>query len=671
MIQDIEIASSRNNLAGTPPEWSAEVVDGLHVVEAADGQASARPENPVELLNDISLGDKRKRKEVRVLRDRPQKRIKGANPVLKASRRDTTAGKSRTAPAGKLVRVIIPRKPDHTSRGSKGDLYTITDISDAEECAGPGAPLSMTSADQSMKQRPDRRKGKFRDLKKPRKQEDTVSINNQSLPDQAKVTRIVNSGHTKTSRMGTNISDMVEEGEEDTVPTRWAISGGKPQRVPNARKQSRTNGGTKPESASSTRILRSHAMRDKSQRTESLKLYDRGSRTRSRSSNGENGDDNSVEENVGGAHNDTSEPESHPDPGGHSVVDQDNDDHDDSDGNDEPRYDGFEQDHQESDVVDVSGLDPGENLVGLEIELFGDDDRWAIVLDGARNVGMSKVKGIPVKEKPKLETTMIRNMVALVKEVKDMYKNLSQYQKTDYDGRNGLNQQLIEGLGKIRREIERVSEEEAGDEKEEVIQDIYAHAIPHLVRLLEVALQCRTEEYSKPHDTEALQEVIALQDDILEICRKALWWKAKPLTSRPMIRFTSQKIYPYLRDVKGTFQTVFIKRKHQIELKKQEYANSKHRREYDEENRRRDEENERLRVGIWREIEEQLDQNEATSTGRGRKNQLSKDNSILGTPHIRQSLTSNHWTQEQDLELLRRLQWKTLRCLPGLYPNHT
>ncbi len=655
MKQEIEIASSRNNLAGTPLEWSAESVDGLHVVEDVDGQACARTENPVELLNDISLGDKPKSKEVRALRDPLQKRIEGAD-------------QSRTSPAGKLPRVTKPRKPDHISRGSKGDLYTVLDFPVAEECAGPGAPSSMTSADQSMKQRPDRRKGKLQDLKKQHKQEDTVSNNSQSVPDQAKVTRTMSSCHTKTCSIGTNISNMVEEEDEDTVQPRLAISEGKPQPVPNARKQAQTNGGTKPEPASSTRILRSHATNDKSQRTESSKLYDRRSRTLSLSSNGEKGDDNSAAENVGDAHNDASESESYAHPDGSSDVDQDHDDHDGSDGNDQPCSDEFEQDHQENDVVDASRL---EDLVGLEIELFGEDDSWATVLDGARRVGMSEVKGILVKEKPKLETKSIENIITLVKEVKGMYKNLSQYQENDHDGRDGLHQQLIEGLGKITREIEQVSETKAGNKKAEVIQDIYAHAIPHLVRLLEVALQCRTKEYAKSYDTDALQEVIALQDDILKICHKAREWKTKPLTSRPIIRPTSHKIFPYLRDVKRAFQTVFEERKRQVELKKQRKANSKRRREYDEENRRRDEENERLRVGIWREIEEQLDQNEATSAGHGRNNQLSKDNSILGTPHFRQSFTSNDWTQEQDLELLRRLQWKTLRCLPGLYLNHT
>lgn len=637
-------------------------------MEDVDGQACARAENPVELLNVISLGDKRKGKEVRALRDPPQKRIEGAGHILKAS---TTARKSRTTPAGKLARVTKPRKPDHISRGSKGDLYTVPDVPVAEECAGPGAPSSTTSADQSMKQRPDRRKGKLQDLKKQHKQEDTVSNNSQSVPDQAKVTRTMSSSHTKTCSIGTNISNMVEEEDEDTVQPRLAISEGKPQPVPNARKQVQTNGGTKPEPASSTRILRSHATNDKSQRTGSSNLYDRGSRTLSRSSNGEKGDDNSAEENVGGAHNDARKSESYAHPDGRSDVDQDYHGHDGSDGNDQPCSDEFKQDHQENDVVDASRLEPGEDLVGFEIELFGEDDSWATVLDGARKVGMSKIKGIPVKKKPKLETRRIRNMVALVKEVKGMYKNLSQYQENDHDGRDGLHQQLIEGLGKIRKEIKRVSERKAGNKKAEVIQDIYAHAIPHLVRLLEVALQCRTKEYSKSYDTDAIQEVIALQGDILKICHKAREWKTKPLTRRPIIKPTSHKIFPYLRDVKRAFQTVFEERKRQVELKKQRKANSKRRREYDEENRRRDEENERLRVGIWREIEEQLDQNEATSAGRGRNNQLSKDNSILGTPHFRQSFTSNDWTQEQDLELLRRLQCKTLRCLPGLYLNHT
>lgn len=265
-------------------------------------------------------------------------------------------------------------------------------------------------------------------------------------------------------------------------------------------------------------------------------------------------------------------------------------------------------------------------------------------------------------------------MITLVKKVKGIYRDLQQYQETDHDGGDDLHEQLIEGLDNIGREIKRVSEKKAGNQKAEIIQDIYAHAIPHLVKLLEVALQCRTKDYSKSHDTDALQEIIALQDDILELCHKARKWEAKPLTTRPIIRPTSHKILPYLRDVRTAFQTELEEREEgrnrEVELKKQKKATLKRRKEYDEEKRRREEESQRRREEIWREIVEQLDQNEGTSADRGRSNQLSEDSSILGTPRFRQSFTFNHWTQEQDLELLRRLQWKALRRLPGLYLNN-
>lgn len=691
--QDIEIASSRNNLANTPLEWRAEVVDRPLVVKDVDGRVHIPPEDPVELLNVLSLGDispprihaaysgntgKRKRQELEALRDSPQKRIERADYNLNASRRETTPRKSRTAPAGKLGRVMKLGRPDPISNGTKGDFYTVPGFPDASESAEPEAPSSMISANQSMGKAANRQKGQNRNPKRQHQQEGTVSDPSHLVLDQAQVTRTSNIGsrHTQASSIGMNIDKMVEVDNVNSVSPRRAISEDKPQPVANVRKQAQTNGGPKPESASSTRILRSHATKDKSQRTESPESFDRRSRTLSHSSNSGKGDDNSAVENVGDAYNDASGSESDAHPDGRSDVDQNYDDHDDNDGNDQPCSDEIEQDHQENGVVVPSRLDPGEDVVDPEIELFGQDNSWATVLNGAREVGMSKVKGAPVKRKPKLETRRIRNMITLVKKVKGIYRDLQQYQETDHDGGDDLHEQLIEGLDNIGREIKRVSEKKAGNQKAEIIQDIYAHAIPHLVKLLEVALQCRTKDYSKSHDTDALQEIIALQDDILELCHKARKWEAKPLTTRPIIRPTSHKILPYLRDVRTAFQTELEEREEgrnrEVELQKQKKATSKRRKEYDEEKRRREEESQRRREEIWREIVEQLDQNEGTSADRGRSNQLSEDSSILGTPRFRQSFTFNHWTQEQDLELLRRLQWKALRRLPGLYlNNHT
>lgn len=689
--QDIEIASSRNNLANTPLEWRAEVVDRPLVVKDVDGRVHFRPEDPVELLNVLSLGDisparihaayssntgKRKRQGLEALRDSPQKRIERADYNLNASRRETTPRKSRIALAGKLGRVMKLGRPDPISNGTKGDFYTVPDFPDANESVEPEAPSSMISANQSMGKAANRQNGQNRNPKRQHRQEGTVSDPSHLVSDQAQITRTSNIGsrHTQASSIGMNIDKMVEVGNVNSVSPRRAISEDKPQPVTNVRKQAQTNGGPKPESASSTRILRSHATKDKSQRTESPESFDRRSRTLSHSSNSGKGDDNSAVENVGDAYNDASGSESDAHPDGRSDVDQNYDDHDDNDGNDQHYSDEIEQDHQENGVVVPSRLDPGEDVVDPGIELFGQDNSWATVLNGAREVGMSKVKGAPVKKKPKLETRRIRNMITLVKKVKGIYRDLQQYQETDHDGGDDLHEQLIEGLDNIGREIKRVSEKKAGNQKAEIIQDIYAHAIPHLVKLLEVALQCRTKDYSKSHDTDALQEIIALQDDILELCHKARKWEAKPLTTRPIIRPTSHKILPYLRDVRTAFQTELEEREEgrnrEVELKKQKKATLKRRKEYDEEKRRREEESQRRREEIWREIVEQLDQNEGTSADRGRSNQLSEDSSILGTPRFRQSFTFNHWTQEQDLELLRRLQWKALRRLPGLYLNN-
>ncbi len=648
-----------------PRELGAETVNGLLMTKNVDGRAYALLEDPVELLNGIALpraatGDtgKRKSQELEALEDSPGKPIKGADRTLNTSNRDTTAQQSRTATDGKLGRVIKSgrhlRRLNQINYGPKGNIYTVPDFPVVKDSEGAGVTSSTARVDQSTKEVPKRQKQP--------QQKSSFSKQSHSVSEQPKTNGTSNrsSSGAQTSNIGKTMPKMSEVEDGGTVPPRQHTLKGKPQTVRNAEKQAQSNKGMKPPPAYSTRNLRSRAAKVSPQRAELSEADDSRSRRLSHSSDGGKVDDRLAEENVGDAHNDEDGLESNEHPDGHSDGGQDYDNNDNNNEDDHLCSDELEQNDLDHGVADSLELDSVENKVHTEIELFSQDDSWAIVLDGVDEV---------VEENLKVETREIRDMISLVKKVKRIYKDVLPYQAVDHGVEDEAHKQLIEGLGQIREKIERDSEKPAGDHAREVLQDIYANAIPNLIGLLEVALRCRTQEYSNIHDIKALREIVRLQNDIVTLCEKVRKWKIKPMTGRPIIRPTSRKILPYLRDVRKAFQNELEERKHQIILKRQPMIEKKLRKERDEKDRQRKEETARLKEERRREIAEDLRRDDATLVDRGRTNPSSNDTFRFGTSQSRQPPTLNDWTPQQDQELLQRLQWKSERNLPGSYLN--
>lgn len=697
-------------MANVSHESGAEVLGGSLPLKDVNAQAHASREvaADAELLNGLALRPitpslhsptastaspgKRKRQEAKAPQGSPGKRSRAVDAALQMS--NTTRASGLRATVGNTLRRIIKPgpikgKPEQISQASEEDIFEVPGLSHPKAYTGFGVPSSTARVSRPTRNLSKRKHVKSQEVEKKSHQEKSVA-----RPSQSDVS--------------TASSGMVEENNQDAVPPRLAISKHRPQPMANA--QAQTNSDTELEPASSTSALRSRGTNVTPQRAESSEVTNMKLLC---SPNGGKGNEKSAKQTVGDTDDVATDwrVDEHPD----GIANSD-EDYDSCDENHELTSNKIMQEHEDDDVVNLFSQYPMGGLIGpVKVELFGHDDSWATVLVGVREIGMSQVKGILEKNKPRLETSTIRSMVTSIKRVRSIYKKLLPFQGIDHDGGDILHRQLIERLSNIREDIREVSEEAAGTKASEVIQDIYAHAIPNLVECLQVALQCRSKEYSNPHDTDALQEIIALQDDILTLCNKAREWKAKPLSNRPIIKSTSQKILPSLRGVTKAFRQELEERKRLVDLKKQKQRTSEIRkicaerdrqrkseklrlmeesRKTEEENNRRQEEEKarsmeksnnqlaglrrkrdekdrwakeekaRLMEESRRLIEEDLRQDKAR---RGRNTQSSNVQFGVETPHFRPPPTINAWTTEQDRELLQRLQWKALRNLPGLY----
>ncbi len=200
---------------------------------------------------------------------------------------------------------------------------------------------------------------------------------------------------------------------------------------------------------------------------------------------------------------------------------------------------------------------------GKELELFGRDEEWKTVLEGARSICGPN---LPRNQMPKLLTGTIRDLVQHVKETRDLYGQLSSSRKTDDDSSDDLIDSLRESLETIEDHIKGLSETTAAKKSSEMISDIYARAIPAMVFLLQSALSCRVYHSEGPCDLEtlnetldALREVVHLQKMGIFLCEKARIWKAKPvLASGPIVKPTTHKILPGLRDMTKAFSQVLL-----------------------------------------------------------------------------------------------------------------
>ena len=219
--------------------------------------------------------------------------------------------------------------------------------------------------------------------------------------------------------------------------------------------------------------------------------------------------------------------------------------------------------------------DEEEEDKGLKV--FGQDRAWKTILEGAKSVCGTK---LPLNHMPKLLTGTIKDLIREVRQARSCYERL--LPGTDHDSFHGLNDQLKKSLNAVEDRIRSLSEKAAGTQRSEMIKDIYARAIPAVVFLLESALRSREYHSDEPCDletlnetVEGLREIIRVQTMAVLLCEKATRWKAKPVpTSRPIVRPTTRKMFPCLRDMRKAFSKILLEqdRKRKMKQNNVDYA---------------------------------------------------------------------------------------------------
>lgn len=312
-----------------------------------------------------------------------------------------------------------------------------------------------------------------------------------------------------------------------------------------------------------------------------------------------------------------------------------------------------------------------------ELELFGQHEAWKTVLEGARSVCGPK---LPLNKMPKLYTKRIRDLIWGVGQARDLYEQLLPFGRLSHDLLNGINDELRETLDAIEDQIKTLSEETAASEAGKMIRDIFARAIPATVFLLRSALASRVYHSDEPCDLKSLNEIVSglreitrLQKMAILLCEKAKYWKAKPISSKPIKAPTTQKIFPRLRDMKEAFSKVLLeqdrKRKSKqnaVDYKLRQQERADYLQQANQEAARKDEMWHR-KIRESREREDQTRRNEKRTLKQIREDEArARMGASKVNGHVESKTT---WSDAEDLELYFELEKGYAGNVTCTFPN--
>lgn len=332
-----------------------------------------------------------------------------------------------------------------------------------------------------------------------------------------------------------------------------------------------------------------------------------------------------------------------------------------------------EERRDEGDHDDESGTSHSDNTDDyVQIELYGQEAAWNNILEGARMVGVSKAQRDRTQVLPRLKTRVIGSLVKNAQKAGNYFERLNEARNgKGHEQIDALERRLARKLNQIKEQVETLTEAEAaaGLVGSETITDIYAHAIPNLVDTLRWGLLCHTDHYSRPDDSENLESIISIQDTLLLLCTKARSWKARTISSAPIKKATTQKIFPYLRDLREAFANEHEERTRELQSKQSQLQLiESHERIHEKRQREKAEsaeEQERKR----RILAKDLDRRYKVMFGPNR-NVLSNNPpqpKILQKPSDSEFTVANEWTSEQNRALLVELTKEDSRNLPGMW----
>ena len=228
-----------------------------------------------------------------------------------------------------------------------------------------------------------------------------------------------------------------------------------------------------------------------------------------------------------------------------------------TDEGDEGQAEDVEDDPDVEEPTKANEIDEEENGDD-DLNLFGQNQAWKTVLDGARSICDPE---LPLNRMPKRLTRRLHDLIYKTSEARGLYEQLLLFKGLSHDGLDGLNDDLTKSFDAIEDQIQKLSEPNAAEKASKTIEHLFTCAIPAMVFLLQSALASRLYHSDEPCSLESLNEIVnglseivRLQKMTILLCEKALIWKAKPDKSvkSPTIR----KILPCLRDMRKVFSNV-------------------------------------------------------------------------------------------------------------------
>ena len=325
---------------------------------------------------------------------------------------------------------------------------------------------------------------------------------------------------------------------------------------------------------------------------------------------------------------------------------------------------------ENEDMYDVSEDEDSENEP--RFGLFGGAKSWEIVINGAKQVGLSRRKGKVVsRNTPGMETDTVQDLVMLMHELASLYRKVGS--RSDRDSNHEAMEAELRAVWRdLSEAIDEIEESSAsGDEllQSQLIQDIYAHAIPSMVFMLRAALLCRSRHYSEPNDIENLTEVVEIQDKIINLCEKARRWRARPMTDAPIMGTVAKGVLPYMRELRERhFGRELADR---TDLARQEWIRAKfaesHEKVREQKRLQKERHHQQVLENRRRMYERRKELEELERRPRARYNRPQQKPHVDDISKAQSShpILSDQWTKEQNLDLVQGLLSKDSRDLPG------
>lgn len=299
----------------------------------------------------------------------------------------------------------------------------------------------------------------------------------------------------------------------------------------------------------------------------------------------------------------------------------------------------------------------------VDFELFGGIESWESVIEGVKEVGVSRRKGVVISRgRPKITTEAVQDLVTLMQKLASLYREVGVWSERD-SNHETAEVELRDLREELYNAVDEISDSNASEHDSYLVQDIYAHAIPSMVFMLKAALTCRSRLYSEPDDTEFLEEVVEIQDAVIHLCEKARRWKARPIVMEPIMGAVARNVLPSMRNLKERyFDRELASRTDSAWQRSREARFARSYKRACEQRKLDKERHHQLVLERRRMIFEQLEEKPRAKGSRSQKSHIDNISKVHRRSH---SITSDQWTKKQNEDLVEKLLSEESRDLPG------